>query len=147
MIKEEFIESLTHDSYVIQIPQLREKHQTAVERLLAIFDQKHITSDVHILNIDENDYPKKYRPLIRRLQRAVSEPDLRKRMDIEDDILEELQDLERVIEKKDKALEANKKALNEKDKALESNKKALNEKDKALNEKDKIIEELRTQLS
>jgi len=124
-VKEDFIESLTHDSYVIQIPHLRKEHKTELEQLLAIFDQKQATSDYHILNIDENDYPEKYLPLIRRLQRAISEPEVRKKMDIEDDIMEELQNLERQIEKKDKALE---------------------EKDKALEEKDKIIEELKKQL-
>ncbi|MCP4702855.1 MAG: hypothetical protein GY862_39245 [Gammaproteobacteria bacterium] len=167
-VKEEFIESLTHDSYVIQIPHLRKNHQTGVEQLLAVFDQKHTTPDVHFLDVDEKDYPEECRPLIRRLQKAASEPEVRRRMDIEDDILEELQDMERAIEKKDKALEANKKTLNEKDKALdekdkvlgekdkalgekdkalETNKKALDKKDKALDEKDKIIEELRKQLS
>ncbi len=132
-VKEEFTESLTHDSYVIQIPHLREKHQTELEQLLAVFDQKHTASDVHLLNVDGDDYPEICRPLIHRLQRAALEPDVRKSMDVEDDILEVLQDLERAIEKKDKA-------LNEKDKALATNKKVLDE-------KDKIIEELRKQLS
>jgi len=45
-------------------------------------------------------------------KRAVSEPDVRKRMDIEDEILEDLQDLERQIENKDKIIEELKKQLN-----------------------------------
>ena len=34
--KDDFIESLTHDSFVIQIPYLREKYKSDVEKLLSI---------------------------------------------------------------------------------------------------------------
>ena len=44
----------------------------------------------HILNIKEEEYPEKYRPLIRRLQSAILEPEMRKQMKIEDGILDEL---------------------------------------------------------
>ncbi len=125
--KEEFIESLTHDSFIIQIPQLREKHQSELEQLLSIFDQKYADSDDHLLTIRETEYLEKYRPLIRRLQRAVSEPEIRKKMDIEDDVLWELQNLEREIDMKDKALAEKDKALAEKDKALAEKEKELNE--------------------
>ena len=38
--KEPFIESLTHDSYIIQIPHLHHNRRTEVEQLLQIFDQE-----------------------------------------------------------------------------------------------------------
>ncbi len=147
-IKEEFIESLTHDSYIIQISQLRQCHQTEVEQVLAIFDQgKHLASYEHILDIDEEKYPVKYYPLIHRLQRAIAEPKIRKTMNIEDDVLECLQDMERLIEEKenmikeqDKVLKEQDKALKEKDKTLKEQDKALKEQDKALKEQDKALE-------
>nr|VFK63870.1 MAG: PD-(D/E)XK nuclease family transposase [Candidatus Kentron sp. TUN] len=156
--REEFIESLTHDSFVIQIPYLGAERKTATERLLAIFDQhRKVNGDEHILDIDEEMYPKKYRQVIRWLNRAVSEPAIRRTMDVEDEILAELEDMERriagmgkslkekdkVLEEKDKVLEENAKALEENAKALEENAKALEDKDKALAEKDRLIAELR----
>ena len=123
--REEFIESLTHDSFIIQIPHLRQKYQTEVEQLLSVFDQKNATSDHHILNVKEQDFPEKYRPLIRRLQRAIAEPHVRETMEIEDEILEDLQDLEREIAKKDKTIEANEKTIAEKDRLIEELKKKL----------------------
>lgn len=123
--REEFIESLTHDSFIIQIPHLRQKYQTEVEQLLSVFDQKNATSDHHILNINEQDYPEKYRPLIRRLQRAIVEPQVRDTMEIEDEILEDLQNKEREIEDSRKIIEAKDKALKEKDKLIEELKKKL----------------------
>ena len=135
-VKEDFIESLSHDSYVIQISQLRDRYQTEIEQLLALFNQhQHLKYDKHVLTINKQDYPSKYHSLIRRLQQAIAEPEIRRDMDTEDEILADLQNLERLIEKKNKSLE-------EKDKALEKINKDLKEKDKDLKEKDKLIIQL-----
>jgi hypothetical protein len=146
-VKEDFIESLTHDSYIIQIPHLNDTVQTETEKLLSVFNQKFITSDEHILSIDELDYPKAYRFIIRRLQRAVAEKEVRDKMEIEDDYLEELQDKERIIDEKNKVINDNKKALTEKDRVLTEKDRVLTEKDIALDEKNKIIDELKKELS
>nr|VFK21278.1 MAG: PD-(D/E)XK nuclease family transposase [Candidatus Kentron sp. LPFa] len=142
--REVFIESLTHDSFVIQIPYLGAKHKTATERLLAIFDQhRKIKGDEHILDIDEDTYPEEYRNVIRWLNRAVSEPAIRRTMDVEDEILAELEDMERQIAGMGKSLEENAKVIEEKEQIIEENAKALEEKDRALAEKDRLIAELR----
>lgn len=125
-LKEDFIESLTHDSYVIQISELRESHQSEIEQLLAIFDQhRHLESDEHILDIDEKNYPEKYRGLIRRLQQAVAEPEVRRNMDAEDEILADLQELERTIVEKDLLIE-------EREQALKDSKQMMAEKDRLI---------------
>jgi hypothetical protein len=133
--REEFIECLTHDSYIIQVPYLRYDHKTEVEKMLGVFDQSKLSSDHHVLNINEEDYPEKYRPIIRRLQRAILEPELRKKMDVEDEITNEFKKMARTIQQQ-------KEDLLEKDKALEENRKALEENRKALEEKEKLIREL-----
>jgi hypothetical protein len=140
--QEEFIECLTHDSYIIQVPYLRDDHKTEVEKMLGVFDQSKLTSDHHVLNIDEADYPEKYRPIIRRLQRAISEPVMRKKMDIEDEITNEFKKMARTIQQQKEDLIEKDKALAENRTALEEKNKALEEKDKALEEKEKIIREL-----
>jgi hypothetical protein len=43
--------------------------------------------------------------LIRRLQKAVVEPGLRDKMDIEDEILEDLQDWERLLGRQDQIIQ------------------------------------------
>ncbi len=139
--REEFIESLTHDSYVIQIPHLRPDHKTDIELLLSVFDQHYATpDDVHVLNIDDEGYPEKFRKIIRRLQKAIAEPDVKNTMDGEDEILEALEDLERTIEQKEQVIE-------EKDKALKVKERALEEKDKALEEQKRQIEVLQRRLN
>ena len=152
--KSEFIESLTHNSYIIQIPHLSLRFKTDIEILLSVFDQHSITADHHILNVKEELFPEQYRHLIRRLQQAVAEPEVRKTMDIEDEILEELQDKERIIARlsnknteQERALKENKRALKEKDNALQEARQekdnalqeARQEKDTALKEKEKTL--------
>ncbi len=139
MNKEEFIESLTHDSYVIQIPELKGKRRTELEQLLSIFDQSQKGDSKHILNINEEDYPGEFRSIIRKLQKAILDKQIQETMTVEDEVLAELEQKEREIgDLVD--------SLNEKNKALDEKNKALDEKNKALDEKNKEIERLKKML-
>ena len=97
--KESFIESLTLDSYVIQIPYLTTQRRNDLEILLSVFDQStSLDANSHILNVNELDFPEKYRLIIRKLQKAVQNTDIKKKMELEDGIVDELEDMEREIE-------------------------------------------------
>ena len=142
--KSDFIDSLHHKSWVVQINCLKARRRTELERLLAVFDQSNITRDWHILNVSDEDFPEKFRPIIRRLKSAASNSKVKKQMKVEDEFIRYLKDCIRVardkaIEEKDKAIEENKKTIEEKDKTIE-------EKDKTIEEKDKKIAELERQL-
>ena len=144
--KENFIEGLTHDSYVIQIPCLSKDKKTEAEKLLSIFDQSSQMENGHILKIDENIYDEKYKEVIRRLERAIAKPEIRDTMDVEDDILEELQNMERAIEKKDSIIQEKDSVIQEKDSVIQEKDSVIQEKQKALQEKDQIIKELQNKL-
>ena len=135
--REEFIESLTHDSIIVQIPRLNLRRQSELECLLGIFDQSQKDpADAHTLSIREEDYPEKFQGVIRRLIKAISEPDVRETMDVEDDYLEELEDMERMIAEKDAMIVEKDAAIVEKDAAIVEKDTALRvmvvEKDAAL---------------
>jgi hypothetical protein len=148
-VTNEFIQSLHHKSWIVQIAQLKQRRRNKVEKLLSIFDQANrVTDDNHIMNVREEDFPACYRPIIRRLRMASESEKIQIEMELEDDYMKELQDKERliaqkdkIIEEKDKALEEKDKVLEEKDKVLEEKDKTLEEKDRALEEKDKVLEE------
>jgi hypothetical protein len=70
--KNKFIEGLNHKSWIIQISCLKKRRRNELEQLLSVFDQSNRTSDSHILNVKERDFPEKFRPLIRRLKGAAS---------------------------------------------------------------------------
>jgi len=53
--KEDFVEKLTHDCYVIQIPRLEEGRFSRLEKLLAIFDQSYAIRDRNLLTIPQEE--------------------------------------------------------------------------------------------
>ena len=159
--KSDFIESLHHKTWIIQINCLKDRRRNELEQLLSVFDQSNITADWHILNVKEEDFPEKFRPIIRRLKRAASNPAVKRQMQTEDGFIRYLRDCIRVarnkaievskkeieeskkeIEESKKEIEENKKMLEESKRAIEENRKALAEKDKSLLEQQKKIAEL-----
>lgn len=137
---ESFIEALTHDSYVIQIPQLHQPYKTEVEQMLQIFNQNNVVDDKHSVEINELDVPERYRPIIRRLQKAIVEPEIADAMEAEDDILEELQNMERQVEQAEKQAEqAKQEAVQSKQEAEKSKQEAEKAKEEA--EKQRVEKE------
>jgi len=83
--RDEFIESLTHDGAIIQVPALKERRRNRLENVLAIFDQALINSDNHhLLCIDDENQPEECRILVRRLLQAVADKQVSQHMIVED---------------------------------------------------------------
>ena len=139
--KEQFIESLTHDSYIIQIPFLKQNRKTELLQILSIFDQSNRGENYHILNISNEVFPEKYQSIIRRLQMANCDADIRTEMGVEDIYLRDMQNTERYVEEMKVTIEQNTKVIEEKDKTIEEKDKLIEEKDKILEENAKALEE------
>ena len=113
-VREDFVELLTHDSYLIQIPLLKTATKTKLERVLQVFSPVFKTKDEHQLDFrgDANDLLVK--KIIDRLGRAIASDEMRDVMDLEDEI-------DRVFERGIKRAEAEKdKIIAEKDQELEA---------------------------
>jgi len=130
--KEDFIESLTHDSYVIQIPCLKGRKRTELEQLLQIFAQEdtHKKQLKQLLNINAEDIPLQYQAIVRRLRLAIADTHTRNLMQAEDEIIGEFRQYTRALEKSNKIIEDNKKTIEEKDQLIEELKRQLEEKNK-----------------
>jgi len=119
--KVQFIECLTHNSFIIQIPHLKEKRRTELEKLLLFFDQSNAIEDKHTLSIHEDQIPQQHQPLLDRLRRAIEDQNIRGAMDVEDDIVLELEDKDREIQKhRDRAEHERERAEHEKQRAEEA---------------------------
>jgi hypothetical protein len=160
--KSDFIEKLTHDSFVVQVDRITDRYQTSLDKLLSVFEQNNFADDRKITKqfqhpTDTEDV----KIMTDILHHSGTNPEERKRIedeqeawrtvnamfeDKEKELLKELSYTKMELNKKDKALGEKDKALGEKDKALGEKDKALVEKDKALDEKNKIIEELKRKL-
>ena len=131
--REEFIESLTHDSIIVQIPHLTNRRQNDIESLLGIFDQSQKDpKDAHSLSIREDDYPEKFQPIIRRLIKAISEPVVREIMDVEDDYLEDLEDMERTVAQLSSVIEQKEAVIEQKEAVIEQKEAVIEQKEAML---------------
>jgi hypothetical protein len=122
--KSEFVEKLTHDSFVVQVGRITDRYQTRLDKLLSVFEQRNFTDDkeitkdfAHEPDIDE------LKTMTDILHYVGTDPKERKQIEIE-------QEARRTIES-----------------MVENYQRELAEKDQALNEKDKLIAELMRKLN
>ena len=134
-----FVESLQHDSIIVQIPLLRGRVNNRLEKILSVFDQSQIyPDDQRMLELDENKYADdaEMAHILHRLQSAAANPDIRNRMNAEDEFFQALEDRDTAIMQKDAAIMQKDATIMTQKKELEEQKAELDEKDAALKEKD-----------
>lgn len=142
-IKDQFIEKLTHDSTIIQIPKLAPSLQTTLDKMLRVFSQKYVTNDGKQIKLHEDESTIKdpiLQKIIRRLTKAWSDADVRKKMEIEDEI-------HLAFEAKAREKEELLVVIDKKNKTIDEEKKRSEEKDKTISDQDKEIAELKKQLA
>lgn len=93
-----FVDSLTHDSIIVQIPRLHGKINNRLDEVLSIFDQtKKSELNQQMLNIDDNQYPDddvEMQHILHRLLMAATNAEMRMDMNVEDEYFS-------IIEKRD----------------------------------------------
>ena len=87
--REEFVEALSHDCWVVQVPLLAARRRTDLERLLSVFDQElQVAGNRSLLEVDERDVPERYAPVLRRLAGAAASVEVADSMALEDEVSE-----------------------------------------------------------
>ena len=123
-VKEDFVELLTHDSYLIQIRLLVGKSRTKLEQVLGVFSPEFKTKDKHQLEFMGNLDEPLVQKMVERLGRAIATDEMRDKMDVEDEIdrifERELGKLAKIIEVKDEELKAERQKAEAKDQELEA---------------------------
>lgn len=134
--KDQFIESLTHDSIIVQIPYLQGRTRNRLERLLNLFDQdRRRKNDDHFLEIDETQFHDRDEKLfVDRLLRAGTTPDVRRAMEVEDEILSEIEARDTTIMQKDKVIEQKEQMIEEKEQMIEQSKQVIEHQKQAMKE-------------
>jgi len=139
-----FIESLTHDSIIVQIPRLHGQINNNLDKVLSIFDQTRTLHDnQHMLTIDDDFYPEddaEMQRVVRRLLMAAADTDMRMDMNVEDEYYS-------LIEKQETELMVYEKELARKSAELKNKDAQLTEKDAQLTEKDAQLTEKDAQLT
>lgn len=117
-----FVESLQHDSIIVQIPLLHGKVNNRLEKVLSVFDQTHVADDKKVIRVDdqqfEGDNDMEY--IVRRLQSAAADPEMRYQMNAEDEFFKELEARDTVIMEKDQAIKEKNQTIKEKEDQLKA---------------------------
>ena len=118
-IPDPFVESLQHD-IIVQIPLLHGRVNNRLEKVLCLFDQTNVADNKKVIKVDdkqfEGDNDMEY--IVRRLQSAAADPDMRYQMNAEDEFFKELEARDSLIMEKDGQLKEKDGQLKEKDKML-----------------------------
>ena len=117
--REEFVEALTHDCYVVQVSRLPAQRRNDLEKLLSVFDQDLRAGDSrHTLELDAARMPERYAPVLRRLQLATASPELRHSMLTEDEIVGAWEQVHREHREQQEAIANNRRVLAEQQEAI-----------------------------
>ena len=140
--KSEFVEKLTHDSFVVQVERITDRYQTKLDKLLSVFEQRNFTDNreitknfAHEPDIDE------LKTITDILHYVGTDPEERKQIEIEQ---EAWRTINAMFEEKERKYQQE---LEEQRQELEEQKQELEEQKQALHEKDKLIEELLRKLN
>jgi len=126
-----FVDSLNHNSIIVQIPRLHGKVNNHLDKILSIFDQTRVSAESqHYLSLDEQAYDSsdtEMQPILHRLLMAASSVEMRQDMNVEDEyysIIKEQEGkvygLERDLAEKETLLAEKDGQLAEKDGQLQS---------------------------
>jgi len=139
-----FVESLTHDSIIVQIPLLHGRVNNRLTKVLSVFDQKNKNRNNHqVLNINEDDYmgDREMEHILHRLLSAASDVDLRQAMNVEDEYFSAIENRDTAIMMRDKRIAEQDAEIEQKAAQLEQKQAALEQKQAALEQKQAALEQ------
>lgn len=161
--KSDFIEKLTHDSYVVQIDRITTNYQTKLDKLLSIFEQTNFVDDSKI--IKEYFYEvdtEEIKITTDILHFSCTNPTERKKIEteveawrtfdaltgnIKEKYTQELLLKDLLINKKEQVISEKEQEISQKEQEISQKKQEISQKEDLIVEKDKIIEELLQKLN
>ena len=132
-----FVESLVHDSIIVQIPLLHGKINKHLDKVLSVFDQTRADKDnPHLLRLDDSVYAgdDDMEHILHRLTAAAASPKVREEMNVEDTYFSALENRDTQIMKINSELQESKAQLQE-------SKAQLQERDAQLQASKAIVDE------
>ena len=133
-----FVDSLVHDSIIVQIPLLHGQINNKLDKVLSVFDQ-HLKDGFNrqVLTLDEDKYmgDSDMTYLIRRLLAAASDTKLRHDMNVEDEFFS-------AIENRDTAIMARDKKIKEQDSLISEQSNTISEQSNTISEQNALLKKM-----
>ena len=145
-----FVESLTHDSIIVQIPRLHGQVNNRLDMVLSIFDQSRMDeNDSHVLKFEDEAYDDDadMSRILHRLTMAAADADMRHKMNVEDEYFSAIEKRDTEILLKDRKLAEQNVQLMEQKAQLTEQKAQLTEQKVQLTEQKAQLTEQKAQLT
>ena len=131
-----FVESLVHDSIIVQIPLLHGVINNRLDKVLSVLDQtKRAKDDPHLLCLDESVYADSsdMSYIVHRLTAAASNPQMRQNMNVEDEFYSAIEDRDTAIMNRDKKIKEQNGKIKEQNGKIKEQRERLNAQTEQLN--------------
>jgi len=139
-----FVESLVHDSIIVQIPLLHGVINNRLDKVLSVLDQtKRDKDDPHLLCLDESVYADNndMNYIVHRLTAAASNPMMRQNMNVEDEYYSAIEDRDTAIMSRDKKIKEQDGKIKEQDGKIKEQDGKIKEQDGKIKEQNGKIKE------
>ena len=146
---EPFVESLTHNSIIVQIPLLHGNVNNRLEKVLSVFDQTLVDGDTQqVLKIDEDKFADDNDMLyvLHKLTAAAANSEMRQDMNVEDEYYKAIEDRDTAIMQRDKMLKERDCKLAQMDERLSQQSEQLSQQSERLSQQSEQLSQQSEQL-
>ena len=148
--EEPFVESLTHNSIIVQIPLLHGNVNNRLEKVLSVFDQTQVEGNTQqVLKIDEDKYADDNDMLyvLHKLTAAAANSEMRQDMNVEDEYYKAIEDRDTAIMQRDKILKEKEEQLSQQNEQLSQQSEQLSQQSEQLSQQSEQLSQQSEQLS
>ena len=148
--EEPFVESLTHNSIIVQIPLLHGNVSNRLEKVLSVFDQTQVEGDTQqVLKIDEDKYADDSDMLyvLHKLTAAAANSEMRQDMNVEDEYYKAIEDRDTAIMQRDKMLKEQEQQLSQQSEQLSQQSEQLSQQSEQLSQQSEQLSQQSEQLT
>ncbi len=133
-----FVESLQHDSIIVQIPLLHGRVNNRLEKVLSLFDQDNVADDKKVIKVDDSQFDgdKDMEYLVRRLQCAAADPEMRYQMNTEDEFITELESRDTAIMERDEQIKHQDEQIKLRNEQIKRNEEQIKHQDEQLKQQE-----------
>ena len=146
---EPFVESLTHNSIIVQIPRLQGNVNNRLEKVLSVFDQTNVEGDTQqVLKIDEDKYAddNDMMYVLHKLTAAAANSEMRQDMNVEDEFYKAIEDRDTAIMQRDKILKEQREQISQQSEQISQQSEQLSQQSEQLSQQSEQISQQSEQL-
>ena len=147
---EPFVESLTHNSIIVQIPRLQGNVNNRLEKVLSVFDQTNVEGDTQqVLKIDEDKYAddNDMMYVLHKLTAAAANSEMRQDMNVEDEFYKAIEDRDTAIMQRDKILKEQSEQISQQSEQLSQQSEQISQQSEQISQQSEQLKNMANALS